>query len=81
VRFNGQTVTAFQIKTHFTLDGPPTTDFLDLTGNYLGAQSDRVDENKKTTQEIVVPCDADTLTKIWGHPNLSTPGEDASATN
>jgi hypothetical protein len=82
VRFNGQMVTAFQVKTHIGLQGPVTTDYIDnLTGKYLGAQSDRVDENNKTTQEIVVPCDADTLTKIWTHPNLTDPGEDAGASN
>lgn len=79
LRFNGQMVTAIQIKTHITLDGPVTTDYIDLAGNYLGAESDRVDAKNITTQELVVPCDADTLTKIWGHPNLTNPGDDRSS--
>jgi len=81
IRFNGQNVTAYQIKTHITLDGPVTTDFVDLQGNYLGAQSDRVDDNNKTTQELVIPSDADALKKIWGHPNLTEPGGDERTTN
>ncbi|MFT3785311.1 MAG: hypothetical protein QM770_03985 [Tepidisphaeraceae bacterium] len=68
VDLNGKSVLAVRIRTRLGLEGPATTHFVSVDGQWLGTS----DERLKTT---TLPADEATLQKIWKNANLTRPGD------
>jgi hypothetical protein len=74
VNFRGQSFDAIPITDKIGLDGPVTTYYMGLKGEFLGSTSTYAQGDKSTTVEIV-PTDSDTLNHIWSRPDLTSPTE------
>jgi hypothetical protein len=68
ITFHGQDLDAIPVTDKITIGGTPTTTYLSDQGKFLGSTTTITDtDNDKTTTIDVVPCDAQTISRLWNH--------------
>jgi hypothetical protein len=67
VFFNGDHFRAIPVTDRMGWEGPVTTHYLSLNGQYLGSES-------KDAKLVLLPTDGQTLLKLWKTANLTRPG-------